>query len=111
METWCNLYCNVPCTLPYNMPCNLAHPPCLSLCVQPQVSEVTRLSEYSGMIVDACPILAFTKYEDKHHTSEGLAKWKQAALAAFQMEQCVGLATEDGASNRGNKKVRPSCVF
>jgi len=75
----------------------------LTLCVQPPVSEVTGLNEYSGMMVDATPILAFTQFHDKHHTGEALVKWKKAALAAFQMEQCVGLATEDGASN--NKKA------
>ena len=66
------------------------------------LSELTGDLAFKGKLVDLSPIIAFTKFEEKRHTGEALATWKRAALAYYQMDQAVGLATEDGASN--NKK-------
>ena len=67
------------------------------------VAGLTGCKELEGKLIDLSPILAFTKFEEAHHTGEALARWKKSALAVFQMDKSIGLATEDGASN--NKKA------
>jgi hypothetical protein len=67
------------------------------------VAGLTGCKELEGKLVDLSPILAFTKFEEAHHTGEALARWKKSVLAVLQMDKSIGLATEDGASN--NKKA------
>ena len=67
------------------------------------VAGLTGCKELEGKLVDLSPILAFTKFEEAHHTGEALARWKKSVLAVFQMDKSIGLVTEDGASN--NKKA------
>jgi hypothetical protein len=63
------------------------------------IEQLTGNGEYSGKLVDMCPIIAFDKFVETRHTGAALARWKKAALLRWLLLEAIGLATEDGASN------------
>ena len=54
------------------------------------VAGLTGCKELEGKLVDLSPILAFTKFEEAHHTGEALARWKKSVLAVLQMDNPSG---------------------
>ena len=67
------------------------------------LSELTGDQEYKGTIVDCAPLLAFRRFRETHHTGAALARWKSETEKSKNLQNAIGLATEDGASN--NKKA------
>ena len=67
------------------------------------LSELTGDKDYRGKLVDMSPILNFGQMDESHHTGAVLALWKGDGLREWKLEDAIGLATEDGASN--NKKA------
>jgi hypothetical protein len=65
--------------------------------------QITGDDSYKGKLVDVSPILAFARFDETRHTGAAIARWKKAANARWQLQDAVGLATEDGASN--NKRA------
>ena len=63
------------------------------------VDEVLGTTGHEGQLVDMCPILSFSRFEENRHTGAALARWKRKEFKAWGLEQAFGLATEDGASN------------
>ena len=55
------------------------------------LSDLTGDVAFKGKLVDLSPIIAFTKFEEKRHTGEALAKWKRLALSYHHMDRAVGL--------------------
>ena len=63
------------------------------------LAQVSGLKQLAGKVVDAAPVLAFRRFEEKRHSGKNLADWKKTELTCWGLADAIGLATEDGASN------------
>ena len=63
------------------------------------LSGITGDPQYKGKLIDFAPIAAFQRFTKSRHTGAVLARWKEDTLRGKGLQNAIGLATEDGASN------------